>query len=212
MSNDWKTFIVTTKYVTDLQGSEYRYQIPPSWKSELLIWDILENSPNVQAADLESILSAFDAVSEAVTFVLQIPKQKNIEDIFDGDTIEEVFTNVWESISTLPESVVKSAKEATKQKPTEDFSLSTALALFAAECGWTPDQVLALPKIQVMSLVSSISEYISQNMKFQAAIHGIPLDEPGSTQTSSSTSDPAQIDIEAQMMQFRAAGLPIEVI
>lgn len=212
MSNDWKTFIVTTKYVTDLQGFEYKYQIPPSWRSELLLWDILENSPNSQAADLESILSAFDAVSKAVTFILQIPKQKNIEDIFDGESIETVFTEIWESISTLPEKLVKSAKAAVHKGPEEEFSLATALALFATECGWTPDQVLSLPKIQVMSLVSAISDYISQNMKFQAAIHGIPLDEPGSTLTSSSTPNSAQIDIEAQMLQFKAAGLPIEVI
>lgn len=212
MANDWKIFIVTTKYVTDLNGSVYEYQIPPTWKTELLLWEILENSPDVDVTNLASITDAFEAVTHAVAFVLQIPDREKIEDLFDGDSIERVFSDVWDSVSVIPDEVLKSAKEATNQKFTDDFSLSTALALFAAECGWTPDQVLSLPKVQVMSLVSSISDYVTQNMKFQAAIHGIPIEEPAGGSRSSSSSDSAQIDIEAQMMQFKAAGLPIEVI
>lgn len=212
MANDWKTFIVTTKYVTDLQGVEYSYQIPPTWKTELLVWEILESSPNTDMSSLTSVLTAFDTISEAVSFILKLPKNKNIEDLFDGESIEQVFTHIWECISVVPEHIVKSAKSATQQSSSEEFSLSSALALFAAECGWTPEQVLALPKIQVMSLVTSISDYVSQNMKFQAAIHGIPLEEEGSAPTSSNSSEPAQIDIERQMREFQAAGLPIEVI
>jgi hypothetical protein len=211
MANDWKTFIVTTKYVTDLQGVEYAYQIPPSWKTELLVWEILESSPEVNATSLSSVLTAFDIISEAVTFILKLPKDNNIEDTFDGESIEQVFTEIWNCISVIPEHIVQSAK-ASQKTSSDEFSLSTALALFAAECGWTPEQVLSLPKVQVMCLVSSISEYVSQNMKFQAAIHGIPLEEERSDTTSSNSPESAQIDIERQMRDFMAAGLPIEVI
>lgn len=213
MSNDWKSFIVTTHYVTDLEGTDYSYQIPPTWKTELLVWDLLEKAPGTKCESLHSVLEAFDSICQVVAMLLGVPKDKNVEDLFDSGSIEQVFTNIWESISNaIPENLIKAAKSATQQPPQEDFSLAQALAMFAVECGWLPEQVLNLPKIQVITLTSSISDYVSQSMKFQASIHGIPLDGSGSDSYSSGTTDPTQINIEDELRQFQSAGLPVEVI
>jgi len=209
MANDWKSFIVTTKYVTDLQGVEYSYSIPPSWKTELLIWEILEQAPQVNVESIESALEAFEVICDVVTFVINFPRHQNIEESFDSEGIETVFTDVWQSVV---DSSVKELAQAPSTTPPSDFSLAQALAMFATECGWTPEQVLSLPKVQVLSLTTSISDYVTQRLKFQAAIHGVPLEGDGEGPHSASSGDSAQIDIESQMMQFKAAGLPIEVI
>ncbi len=209
MANDWKSFIVTPYYVTDLNGVEYVFFLPPSWKTELLIWDILESSSGFEISDITSALAAVDSLSKIVALLLNFPPSKKVEELFDGETIENAFITTWHSIldSTIPGTEGKPLPASSPKK--EEFNLAQALAMFACECGWTPDQVLSLPKVQVVQLTQAISEYAGHRMKFQAAIHGCPL-ETGND--SASYAPDAQIDIEKQISQFQEHGLPIEVI
>lgn len=208
MSNEWKNFVVTIKYVTDLNGKRYSYQIPPAWKTELLIWDVLENSPELEASDFESALNAVDTVCKILEVILiDLRPEDSIDEIFDSGTIESIFSDVWQSMQNANPKSFKDGSLVSTQTPsdTDDFSMAKALAMFACECGWTPEQVLALPKIQVIELTSAISEHTSQRLKFQAAIHGVPIED------SASSSVGAQINIEDQIREFSSMGLPVEV-
>lgn len=209
MSNDWKNFVVTIKYVTDLNGKKYFYQIPPSWKTELQIWEILENSSDLEVHDFESALSAVDTVCQIIGILLfEFPVDGCVEDCFDSSTIEQIFADIWQSIQgSSPQAIQELAGKSLPTTKTDDFSMASALAMFACECGWTPDQVLSLPKIQVIQLTSAISEHTSQRMKFHAAIHGVPISDD-----SSGTPIGAQINIEDQINEFRGQGLPVEVM
>lgn len=206
MSNDWKNFVVSIKYATDLNGKKYSYQVPPSWKTELQIWEILENSPSMEISDLNSAFTAVDTVCQILNVILNdLSPDDVIEDLFDSATIEQVFTDIWKTIIDAPQAMQESIVGETPRSD-ENFSIAGALAMFACECGWMPEQVLSLPKIQVVQLTSAISEHTSQRLKFQAAIHGVPISED-----SASPSMGTQINIEDQINEFRSQGLPVEV-
>jgi hypothetical protein len=208
MSNDWKSFVVTPHYVTDLNGREYSFLLPPSWKTELLIWEALETSSGLEIQTLDDALEAFDLISQTISVILNLPPSQKVDELFETESIESIFTSIWQTIvgEGTPNDLIKDLPKSLDSKA-EPFNFAQALAMFACECGWTPDQVLSLPKIQVVHLASAISEYVGHRMKFQAAIHGVPMDAEG---TSSGTSPTAQIDIESQIEQFRKKGLAIE--
>jgi len=211
MANDWKSFVVTPLYLTDLNDTEYVINLPPSWKTELLIWDILEKTSGFDIKDYETAFDAVDSVCKILALLLNFPPSKKVEDLFDSGTIEATFAAVWNSIVETAIATPKTDKTSSKSSPpkADDFNLAQALAMFACECGWMPEQVLSLPKIQVMQLTQAISEYAGHRLRFQAAIHGCPIDsEPNSASSVPNT----QIDIERQLQDFQAAGLPIEVM
>lgn len=209
MSNDWKNFVVSTKHVSDLNGKIYTYQIPPAWKTELQIWEILESSPSLEVQDFDSALAAIDTVCQIVSILLpDLSIEDSIDNLFDSGTIESIFTDVWQSImDSTPQTPSETPTSPHSASKKADFSIASALAMFACECGWMPEQVLSLPKIQVIQLTSAISEHTSQRMKFQAAIHGVPIQDD-----SASPSFGTQINIEDQIQDFQTQGLPVEVI
>lgn len=172
MGNEWKNYIVQTRWVTDSSGKEHSYQIPPSWKLELLIWDIFNALDSTQ--DLPSTLDNYTQAIIAVSLVLDM-KAEDIEELFTIEEIMDIFGQIWDCIAPTAEEVLEVAKMEEKTKV--DFSIDQALAMFAVECGWAPDRVLDMPKRQVVPLAEAISEYVSQRMKFTAAIHGVDVDE-----------------------------------
>ena len=201
---EWKLFVGTKKYVLDLHGVEYSYDLPPSWKVELQIWEIISRAGDLEITDLQTAFQTIDVLSEVVALVLGIPPTRNFDDLFCVEVIQQVFSDVWLSLQDTKLQGVESTFAASEASP-EGFSIAKALSMFAVECGWTPSQVLELPKVQVVELTKAISDYVSHKMKFQAAIHGVDVD-------GSKSGDYTQIDNEDEMQKLKQQGLPIEVI
>lgn len=184
MANEWKDYIVQTRRVIDSSGKEHTYQIPPSWKLELLIWDIFHSLELNQ--DIASTVDNFDLVMKAVSLVLDL-EPTEIEELFALDDIEDIFAQIWVCIAPSEEELRLVETHVGREQ--QSFTIDQALAMFAVECGWDPSRVLEMPKRQVIPLAEAISEYVSQRMKFQAAIHGIDVDEGAKGATNTQIED-----------------------
>ncbi|MEM4720583.1 MAG: hypothetical protein QXT73_00800 [Candidatus Methanomethylicaceae archaeon] len=200
--NDWHTFVTQTRLVTDQSGHTYSYLVPPSWKTELQLWDVFQELQLPH--DLDSYLHSLDLVCAVVGIVLGIPRSV-VENEFDFETVERVFEEVWSYINPaeiIEEEKSKTASTVSVSKDSE-FNLANVLAMFGVECGYLPSDVLDMPRRQVIALAEAVSKYVSQKLKFQAAIHGAEVD---------GEAEPAQIDNEDYWRSLAAKGLPVEVL
>lgn len=198
--NDWHTFVTQTRLVVGQSGRTYSYSIPPSWKIELQLWDIFQELQLPH--DLDSYLHSLDLVCAVVGAVLGIPSSE-VENEFDFETVEHVFEEVWSYIN--PTEIIEAEKarpDLDKTSHGVEFNLANVLAMFGVECGYLPSDVLDMPRRQVIALAEAVSKYVSQKLKFQAAIHGAEVD---------SEAEPAQIDNENYWQSLAAKGLPVEV-
>lgn len=186
MGNEWKNYIVQTRWVTDSSGKEHFYQIPPSWKLELLIWDIFTDLDD-PSQDLSSLINNYDYALQAVSLILDL-KPEVIEESFTIDVIMAVFSEVWDCIAPTEEEV-KGIITTKIGKVSDEFTMDQCLAMFAVECGWEPARVLEMPKMQVVPLTEAISDYVAQRMRFQAAIHGVDVDEGAKDAVSTQIED-----------------------
>jgi hypothetical protein len=204
MNNDWRDFIVRTRRIVDNAGCEHLLKIPPSWKIELQIWEIFESV--TEAVDLEIYLQNFDLIVKVVALLLDLSVEY-VEDNFESEEIEAIFSTVWVSISPNLEKAMEEAEFTAKSQAAESFSLSKALAMFSVECGWLPEHVLEMPRVQVLKLSTAIAEYIAQQMKFTAAIHGVSVDSEEGAGLDGDT----QIKDETYWKDLAAQGIPVEV-
>ena len=192
------------KTYADVNGVEFSITLPPSWILELQLWELLESTI---LKNPEQALGDPDSVIRALSFFNGLPIQE-IEDRFDGETIEQMFLDLWESIKPLDEEL-KEAEKASLTVMEHEINLFThSLAMFAVECGWAPQKVLSMPKRQINILGASISDYIANRLKFQAAIHGAELE--GGTDNHS-VQNVTRLDDADVLRDLQMKGLPIEV-
>jgi hypothetical protein len=201
--DDWQTFIIQTRRVVDSNGREFFYRVPPAWRIELQLWDLFKDI--VEPNNVESYLNNYDLICKSVALLLETFPEI-VEESFVSDEIERIFHEVWEFILPNPEDLKQSPKSSGGKKGEEESSMRYALSMLGVECGFLPEDVLNMPRQQVLLLTEAISQYISQKMKFQAAIHGADIEGGGA-----GTSNTAQIDSEEYWTNLKAQGLPIEV-
>jgi len=205
MVNSWHAFVVQNKTYADVNGVELIVSLPPSWIVELQLWEMLEETLLVNP--LSNEMGDPESVIQALSFFIQLPIQE-IEDRFDGDTIESMFLDLWDSIKPS-EDDVKEAVKVSRNIIQHEINLFThSLAMFAVECGWTPQKVLMMPKRQINILGAAISDYIANRLKFQAAIHGAEFDGDSGGQSAQNVTRMDDADV---LRGLQAKGLPIEV-
>ena len=205
MNSSWHTFIVQSKTYVDVNGVKLTVSLPPSWIVELQLWEMLEET--LLGNPLSNEMGDPESVIQALSFFNQLPVQE-IEDRFDGDTIELMFLDLWESIKPTEEDVKEASKAAVNVMQHEINLFTHSLAMFAVECGWAPQKVLTMPKRQINILGAAISDYIANRLKFQAAIHGAELDGDSGGQSAQNVTRMDDADV---LRGLQAKGLPIEV-
>ena len=205
MANSWHAFLVQSKTYVDVDDVELTVSLPPSWLVELQLWEMLESS---LLSSIEISVADPDSIIHALSLFTGLTVQE-IEDRFDGSTIEQMFIDLWESIKPQDQEI-EEAKKAEKTLVEHEVDLFThSLAMFAVECGWVPMKVLSMPKRQINILGSSISQYVSDRLRFQAAIHGAEIDgESGGKSAQNVTQLGDDIDL---LRDLQSRGLPIEV-
>lgn len=205
MTNSWHAFLVQTKTYVDVNNVELTLTLPPSWIVELQLWELLETS---LLSSLDATLGDPDSVIQALSFFTGLSVIE-IEDRFDGETIEKMFIDLWEAIKPQDNEIAE-AQKAEKTLVEHEVDLFThSLAMFAVECGWVPMKVLSMPKRQINILGSAISEYVANRLRFQAAIHGAEIEgEPSGKSAQNVTQLGEDVDI---LRDLQSRGLPIEV-
>ena len=205
MNSSWHVFVEQIKTYVDVNGVELIVSLPPSWIVELQLWELLEetflinpDSPNI--GDPESVI-------QALSFFNHLSVQE-IEERFDGETIELMFLDLWESIKPTKEDIKEASKASVNVMQHEINLFTHSLAMFAVECGWTPQKVLTMPKRQINILGAAISDYIANRLKFQAAIHGAELDGDSGGQSAQNVTRMDDADV---LRGLQDKGLPIEV-
>ncbi len=202
----WKSFLVERHSVEDVNGNLIYYQVPPSWRLELQLWDLLETAFS-KSPDLNEVFSDDEVVLDFVALALGISKS-DVEERLDSESIESTFLDVWNYIAPTPDEIKTANEYMTTIEDMHKDLFSHAIAMFAVECGWFPDQILDLPKVQVSALGAAISTYLSDRMKFQASIHGAKLEGDESAPDSSNFT---KLDDEAALRGLQLDGLPIEI-
>jgi hypothetical protein len=205
VNSSWHTFIVQSKTYVDVNGVKLTVSLPPSWIVELQLWEMLEET--LLSNPLTSEMGDPESVIRALSFFSQLPVQE-IEDRFDGDTIELMFLDLWESIKPSEEDVKEATKASVNVMQHEVNLFTHSLAMFAVECGWAPQKVLTMPKRQINILGAAISDYIANRLKFQAAIHGAELDGDSGGQSAQNVTRMDDADV---LRGLQDKGLPIEV-
>lgn len=205
MNSSWHTFIVQSKTYVDVNGVKLTVSLPPSWIVELQLWEMLEET--LLSNPLTNEMGDPESVIQALSFFNQLSVQE-IEDRFDGDTIELMFLDLWKSIKPSEEDVKEATKASVNVMQHEVNLFTHSLAMFAVECGWAPQKVLTMPKRQINILGAAISDYIANRLKFQAAIHGAELDGDSGGQSAQNVTRMDDADV---LRGLQAKGLPIEV-
>lgn len=205
MSNSWRVFVSQHKTYVDVDGVELTVTLPPSWIVELQLWEQLEST--LLSSPLEAASGDPESVIQALSFFCGLPVQE-IEDRFDGDTIELMFLDLWESIKPSENDLREAKKSSTSIMQHEINLFTHSLAMFAVECGWAPQKVLSMPKRQINILGAAISDYIGSRLKFQAAIHGAELDGESGDQNAQNVT---RLDDTDVLRDLQMKGLPIEV-
>jgi hypothetical protein len=205
VNSSWHTFIVQSKTYVDVNGVKLTVSLPPSWIVELQLWEMLEET--LLSNPLTNEMGDPESVIQALSFFNQLSVQE-IEDRFDGDTIELMFLDLWKSIKPSEEDVKEATKASVNVMQHEVNLFTHSLAMFAVECGWAPQKVLTMPKRQINILGAAISDYIANRLKFQAAIHGAELDGDSGGQSAQNVTRMDDADV---LRGLQAKGLPIEV-
>jgi len=205
VTNLWRVFVVQNKTYVDVNGVEFTITLPPSWIVELQLWEQLEST--LLSNPLEAASGDPESVIQALSLFYGLPVQE-IEDRFDGDTIEAMFLDLWESIKPSEDDVHEAQKASTSIIQHKINLFTHSLAMFAVECGWAPQKVLSMPKRQINLLGAAISDYIGSRLKFQAAIHGAELDGDASDQSAQNVT---RLDDTDVLRDLQMKGLPIEV-
>ena len=199
--DDWQDFIVHTRRIKNLTGREFTYKIPPSWKTELLLWEYFKEFSS--SFTLQDYLANFEHMVAAVALILDVSPEE-VEN-FSSEQIELIFSGAWDHIIPDVEEVGKVSAPLKQKAAEQDATMAGALAMFGVECGWLPRDVLEMPRKQVLALASNVTHYVAQKMKFQAAIHGAEI-EGGAGKP-----DMTQIDSESYWRDLQSKGLPVEV-
>ena len=201
----WKAFLVEKRVIFDVDDIPIKYQVPPSWRLELQLWDLLENAFR-QRPSLEEVFADDVLVLEFVALALQISVSE-VESRLDSEAIESTFLDVWKHIAPTPEELQDVEGQVAEIEKLDKDLFTHAIAMFAVECGWFPNQVLDLPKIQVSTLGTSVSNYLADKMKFQATIHGARMDGDSAPEEG----DLIKLDDETALRGLQLDGLPIEI-